>query len=110
MNAAVKKPRRRTQNERSGNTQRKILDSALKLVRKEGFEKATLQAIASGAKVTLGAVQHHFGSRQELMERLVDEVMAPLVDHGEVWPDKALPLRERADAFVSSAWWTTYGA
>jgi hypothetical protein len=44
------------------------------------------------------------------MERLVDEVMAPLGDQGSVWPDKALPLRERAEQFVSRAWGNIFGA
>ncbi|XJC76653.1 TetR/AcrR family transcriptional regulator [Delftia tsuruhatensis] len=71
---------------------------------------ATLQAIARGADVSLGALQHHFESRDALMERLVIEVMEPLSDQGTVWPDKALPLRERAEAFVTLAWDNIFGA
>ena len=108
--AATQRRARTPQNERVEATQRKIIDSALHLLREEGFKSATLQAIARGAEVSLGALQHHFESRDALMERLVDEVMEPLSDQGSVWPDTALPLRARAEQFVSRAWGNIFGA
>lgn len=111
MTVPARQRRVRTpQNERVEATQRKIIDSALHLLREQGFKSATLQAIARGAEVSLGALQHHFESRDVLMERLVDEVMAPLGDQGSVWPDKTLPLRERADQFVNRAWGNIFGS
>ena len=103
-------PRRRTQAERSETTQRKIVDSALRLMQKVGFQQTNLQDIARGAKVTLGALQHQFGSRQALMERVVDEVMAPFGDVGSAWPEDGvrLPLEKRAREFVRLAWETVY--
>ncbi|MPW23060.1 conserved hypothetical protein [Paraburkholderia piptadeniae] len=101
---------RTPQSERIEATQRKIIESAQRLLREEGFKSATLQKIARGANVSLGALQHHFESRDALMERLVDEAMAPLSDHGGVWPDPALPLRERAESFVLQAWKQIFGA
>jgi len=103
-------PRRRTQTERSQATQRKIIASAMRLLCKVGYQGTNLQDIARGAKVTLGAVQHQFGSRQALMERIVDEVLAPLATLGEGWPQDAavLPLPERAHEFVQRAWRKVY--
>ena len=100
---------RRTQEERSDTTRRRIIESAMRLLHKKGFRAANLQDIARGAKVTLGALQHHFSSRQVLMERLIDEVMAPLSDDGVVWPPLELALEERAREFVRLAWQTIYG-
>lgn len=108
--SATQRRARTPQTERVETTQRKIIDSALALLREGGFKSATLQAIARGADVSLGALQHHFESRDALMERLVIEVMEPLSDQGTVWPDKALPLRERAEAFVTLAWDNIFGA
>lgn len=101
---------RTPQSERIEATQRKIIASAQRLLREEGFKRATLQAIARGANVSLGALQHHFESRDALIERLVDEAMGPLSDQGDVWPDKRLPLRERAELFVERAWTQIFGA
>jgi len=100
---------RRTQAERSESTQRRIVDSAMSVIHKQGFQKANLTNIARGAKVTLGALQHHFGTRQALLERVVNEVMAPLHDHGQVWPSPSLPLPARAEAFVRNAWEHIHG-
>ncbi|MEX3982169.1 TetR/AcrR family transcriptional regulator [Paraburkholderia sp. EG287A] len=101
----------RTQSERSETTQRKIIASAIRLLQKVGFQETNLQEIARGAKVTLGAVQHQFGNRNALLERVVDEVMQPLGELGTVWPAAAaeLPLEERASRFVHSAWKSVYG-
>ena len=111
MNLSAPQRRTRTpQIERVEATQRKIIDSALQLLRDEGFKGATLQAIARGAEVSLGALQHHFESRDALMERLVDEIMTPLGDQGSVWPDADLPVRERAEQFVQRAWGNIFGA
>jgi len=100
---------RRTQEERSDETRRRIVQSAIRLLHKKGFRGANLQDIARGARVTLGALQHHFANRQVLMERLIDEVMAPLSDDGVVWPSSGLPLEARAREFVRLAWETIYG-
>ena len=90
-------------------TQRKIINSALHLLYTEGFKGATLQAIARGAQVSLGALQHHFDNRDTLMQRLVDEVMQPLSDQGSVWPSPTLALAERAQDFVQRAWEQIFG-
>ncbi len=82
----------------------------MRLLHKKGFKATNLQDIAKGARVTLGALQHHFPNRQVLMERLIDEVMAPLSDDGVVWPPVELPLEERAHEFVRLAWETIYGS
>ena len=81
----------------------------MRLLHKKGFRATNLQDIARGARVTLGALQHHFANRQVLMERLIDEVMAPLSDDGVVWLPATLPLDERAREFVRLAWQTIYG-
>ena len=97
------------QAERVENTQRKLIDAALQLLHEEGFKGATLQAIARRAQVSLGALQHHFKTRDALMERLVQEVMAPLSSQGSAWPDYSLPLPERAQDFVQRAWRNIFG-
>jgi AcrR family transcriptional regulator len=111
MTATSQPPRTRTpQSERIEATQRKILESAQRVLREKGFKSATLRAIAQGAEVSIGALQHHFESRDVLMARLVGEAMAPLSDDGDVWPDRTLALRERAETFVEQAWKQIFGA
>jgi AcrR family transcriptional regulator len=108
---STEQPRRRTQAERSESAQRRILNSALRILKQKGFNGATLQDIARGANLTLGALQHQFKSRDLLMEHIADEVMEPLSDYGKVWPPGAreLNLEERAQRFVERAWEHLYG-
>lgn len=113
MTASAARRRKHTrtpQSERVENTQQKIITAALQLLAQEGFKGATLQAIARRAEVSLGALQHHFDSREALMERLVQAVMEPLSDQGSVWPEKTLPLNERAHHFMERAWGNIFGA
>ncbi|MDN7865618.1 TetR/AcrR family transcriptional regulator [Burkholderia multivorans] len=91
MTAISPPPRTRApQSERIEATQRKILESAQRVLREKVFKSATLREIAQGAVVSIGALQHHFESRDVLMARLVDEAMAPLNEDGNVWPDARL--------------------
>jgi len=103
--------KRRTQQMRSQQTQRKILRSALQILQKQGYQKTKLQDIATGAGVTLGALQHQFGNRQILMEHVIDEIMRPLAHLSEGWSTQAqqLPLPLRAKKFLQSAWDNVYG-
>lgn len=113
--ASIKKKKpnnqRRPQQERSRTTQRKIIQSAINILQQQGYHHTRLQDIAQGAQLTLGALQHQFGNRQVLMEQVVDEVMAPLGRLTEGWSIDALqlPLTQRAEDFIRSAWDNVYG-
>lgn len=109
MDRTPHRRKRIPQTERVESTQRKLIDAALQLLHEEGFKGATLQAIARKAEVSLGALQHHFKTRDALMERLVQEVMEPLSARGSVWPPHQLPLPERAHDFVQRAWANIFG-
>lgn len=47
-------------------TRRSILDAARSVFARAGYERATIRAIASRAKVDPALVHHHFGTKQEL--------------------------------------------
>jgi TetR/AcrR family transcriptional regulator, cholesterol catabolism regulator len=68
-------PSRRTYAPES--TRRAIIDSALALFEANGFHATSVQAVADDAEVTKGAFYHHFGSMEELVHIIHDE----LLDH-----------------------------
>jgi AcrR family transcriptional regulator len=89
------------QNERSRRTARDLLDAARSLVEENGFEAATMAAVADRAGVTRRAVYLHFPSRAALIGALYDHVndRAGLGDSlAGVWqaPDAAAALDEWA--------------
>lgn len=63
---------RRTKEE-AEQTRQNLLDAALRVFSRRGYEIARLQDIAGEAGVTRGAIYHHFGSKAELYTALVEE-------------------------------------
>ncbi len=63
---------RRTQEE-AQQTRQQLLDAALLVFSRQGYDAARLEDIAAAAKVTRGAIYHHFGGKAELFASLVEE-------------------------------------
>ena len=57
-------------------TRRAVIDSARRLFGAEGYAAASIDRIASDARVTKGAVYHHFGSKEGLFRAVYEEVEA----------------------------------
>ena len=57
-----------------------VLDAAEGLFARSGFAAATLDDVASHARVTKGAVYHHFDSKHALFRAVVDRLFQRLVD------------------------------
>ena len=55
------------------NKKEKIISAAISEFAKDGFEKASIDAIALKAKVAKGTVFYHFKSKNELFEEIVSE-------------------------------------
>ncbi len=57
---------RRTQNERSEATSAGLLAAARELFATQGYADTSIQQIATAAKVTKGALYHHFASKRDI--------------------------------------------
>lgn len=55
-------------------TRRALLDSAAARFLEKGYAATSLDEVAAGARVTKGAVYHHFSSKRALYEALTEEV------------------------------------
>lgn len=55
-------------------TRRALLDAAADLFSERGFARTSLDDVAAVARVTKGAIYHHFGSKPGLFEVLFDEL------------------------------------
>jgi AcrR family transcriptional regulator len=92
------------QAQKSKNTREKILNSAISLIKEGGFSAASASRIAERAGITWGAAQHHFGSKEDILdavmaishERFIASVSAPHLRQGT--------LADRVDAFVDCMW------
>jgi AcrR family transcriptional regulator len=59
-------PTKRTQQQRREATTAALIGAARELFAKDGYEATSLDAIAAAARLTKGAVYHHFESKREL--------------------------------------------
>ena len=66
------------QADRSAATIRRILDTARGLFATQGYEAVSIDTIAAAAGLTKGACYHHFASKRDLFERLIDEVQGTI--------------------------------
>ncbi|MBV9934077.1 MAG: TetR/AcrR family transcriptional regulator [Actinobacteria bacterium] len=69
---------RRTQASRSAATRAALLDAGRRLFAERGYAGAGREEIVELAGVTRGALQHHFGRKQELFLAVVEELEAEL--------------------------------
>ncbi len=67
-------PQRRTQEERRGEAERRLIEAAAAMVSEAGPARITLANVGERAGYSRGLASHHFGSKRALMQRLVESV------------------------------------
>ena len=104
-------PVRRSHAERSRSTQQDLIAATIQVIAGQGLEHASTFEIAKVAGVTPGALQHHFANKKALILRATTELVHSddLGGNLAVWPDPSLPLRQRAQDAITTAWNLTYG-
>ena len=79
-----------------GVTRKRLIDAAFSEIHRHGFQPTGLDAILARAKLTKGAVYHHFKNKTELGYVVFDEVIVPWVRERWITPVQEAddPLRE----------------
>jgi TetR/AcrR family transcriptional regulator, transcriptional repressor for nem operon len=67
-------------------TRERLLRAAFQEMHRSGFRSADLNAIFAAARVTKGALYHHFENKEALGYAVVDEVLAGISREKWVWP------------------------
>jgi len=80
-------PRPKTQEEKSDASTRKALKAALSLFSRKGYRATSMRQIARRCGLSVGNLYHHFGSKEAIFQRLIDQ-------YWEVLLDPALPLNK----------------
>lgn len=95
-------------------TRRALLDAAARLFTERGFARTSLDDVAADARVTKGAIYHHFASKQGLFEVLFDEVEQQENDRARAAfvaePDPAVGVLAALDQFLLACSEPVYGA
>src|SRR5690242_6322598 len=90
--SAPARPEPRRKNDPAG-VRARILDAAFQLFQGQGFNATSVHEITAAARVTGGALHHHFPTKQALGEAVIDESVAAAVE--EAWLE---PVRTAASA------------
>lgn len=75
--------RRLTQQERSHATRERVIGATIALLHREGYSGATTLAIRRAAGVSLGALQHQFPTKAELMAAVQERLTGERYTHFE---------------------------
>ena len=98
------KPARRTQAERSSETIAKIIAATVTCIDQQGYANTTFQRVAREAGVTVGAVQHYFHSKTELLLAVINNGFADLSQRLDLSELKEGSLDTRIDWFIDQMW------
>lgn len=78
----------------------RILMSAIRLFVDQGYHVTTIPDIVADSKTSIGAVYHHFGSKEELARQLHQQVVAGFMRRAEATVLTLTGARERIRAYV----------
>jgi AcrR family transcriptional regulator len=95
---------RRTQAERSADTQRKLISAAITVLHRVGYGATTTGLIAEEAGVSRGAMLHQYPTKVDLMLAVVAEVYRREADEYRLRGSKAASPRERFHQFPDLMW------
>ncbi|MGH7338779.1 MAG: TetR/AcrR family transcriptional regulator, partial [Myxococcota bacterium] len=95
---------RRTQAERTAATRERIMRAVVESIAEIGFQKTTANEITRRAGVTWGAVQHHFGGKDGILDAVLEESMTRFAARLAEVPTEGVSLAERVSEFVDIAW------
>lgn len=85
-------------------TRNKIIDAVISLINESGYSATSSTAIAKKANITWGAVQHHFGNKEEILLAVLEkshDVYMALMSSDDL---RVGSLEDRVDLFVDKVW------
>jgi len=98
------KRKRRTQAERSAETQDRILSAADECILRLGLQNASIHEIARAAEVSRGAMLHHFPSRADLLRAVFSRLLEREADQIEAFSKDMATDGSMLDPLVRFIW------
>lgn len=98
---AGKPPRRRTQAERSDEMQQRLVEAAATVLRKKGYAGLRTDEVARAAKVSRGALQHHYPSKDSLVVATAEHLLRASLTRGQNRAASAVAAADPIDAIIA---------
>jgi AcrR family transcriptional regulator len=76
---ASTRPRRPALRERYDRKQQQVVTEAARVFAERGYDQTTMQQLADEVGIAAGGLYHYFGSKEQLLIRICDQLMNPLL-------------------------------
>lgn len=81
-------------------TKKKILNTTLELIKKEGFEKVTIRKIETLLDINIALVNYHFGSKEKLISEAIRVLLISFQGTFSILDNITVPAKERLKIFL----------
>jgi AcrR family transcriptional regulator len=109
MSEIASRPARRTNEQRSAEMRSSLVEACILSLCELGYSSTTTQEICRRAGATSGAIQHHFGSKDELLLATLNTLTAEMEELLEQISLLGGTLEARCAALLDRLWETFYG-
>lgn len=86
-----------------GDTRRRLLQATFELTYRNGFQATALDAVLARARITKGALYHHFSNKNALGHAMIDEVLRRWIQRQ--WIEPLVDADDPVAALVELASW-----
>jgi AcrR family transcriptional regulator len=97
MSTAPSRPALREKYERR---QQELIASAAGVFAERGYDQTSVPELAAALGGAVGGIYHYFGSKEQLLMRICDQLMHPLLERAEAIEATALPPEEQLRRLV----------
>jgi AcrR family transcriptional regulator len=102
--AAPDAPGEGRQAQKARETREKILNAVISIIQEGGFGSASSSKIAERAGVTWGAVQHHYGSKEDILRAIMDLSHDKFIVLTSDETIRQGSMADRVERFVDAMW------
>jgi len=92
------------QAQKTRETREKILNAVISIIQEGGFGSASSSKIAERAGITWGAVQHHFGAKEDILRAIMDLSHEKFIVMTSDESIRQGSMADRVDRFVDAMW------
>lgn len=78
----------------------KLIEATARIIREEGFREATVRNIADRSHVNISSIRYYFGTKEELLGRAIDYLMANLENIVSYLDDDRYSPRDRLIRYI----------
>lgn len=86
--------------EKGEKIKQKMIDVTSKILRNEGFKKATIRRIAKECNTNIASINYYFGSKEELIGAALEKMIYNFEAIVSYLDNRDLPVRERLKKYI----------